>query len=442
MTSENIIQIKVQHKNWLIKGFLVLMLMLASLFTALLPLIVSFDGYIKTMLYIIGGVLFVIFTAIFVHILYKECKPDNALVLTAHGFTDNKNIGEGIEIEWTNVSSVKMMGKANMPFLGVTLENSDIILAQMKKKPAAEMRENIEQNLPTILIPQKDVRISINELKNLFTKFVREARVLKNDSPKKPKNNPFSTDDVLRAFGKLPENDKADEDIKSEHELPEKINDKEISQPFENPEQPLIDDCTGEKQKHVSASDSFYEALRAKAMAKSEAKSTKTVAPESVETLDSVINSTSQGDEMPEEIKELLSKAKSSRISELEKILSDTDVPYAASREEQKSDTSIEADIKTSDHTVDIEEAPIEDERLQDGCSEDTSGNEPFEVTLGSLIENALQADDENCISEESVDPIMEDIKKLDAFRDENTDTKEFIIGLSEKVASFDQNDD
>ena len=149
------------------------------------------------------------------------------------------------------------------------------------------MRENIEQSLPTILIPQSSVRISIKELKALFSKFSREARALESDTLKKPKNNPFTTDDVLRAFGKLPKNETNDNPEKdttpdsddnnvapmtSTKEVAPVMNG-EITVPFEIPEDVVSAETTEDKDRKISASDSFYEALRAKASVKTPARS-------------------------------------------------------------------------------------------------------------------------------------------------------------------------
>ena len=83
MTNENIIEIKKQQKGWFGKGFLFLTLMLVSLYISLMPLISAFANKNSSIFYVVGFSLFIIFTFAFVLNIYKTCKPDNALVLSA-----------------------------------------------------------------------------------------------------------------------------------------------------------------------------------------------------------------------------------------------------------------------------------------------------------------------------------------------------------------------
>ncbi len=363
--NENHIEIKEQRKNWLLKGFIILVLMLISLFIALLPLLFEFNKSANAAFLAIGGVLFTALTALFVLNLYKVCKPRISLILNAHGFIDTKNVGNGIEIEWTNVSSVKVLGKSDMPFLGICLENSDITMAKMKKNLAAEMRENIAENLPAILIAQNDVAISINELKDMFSKFAREARTLENDVPKKPKNNPFSTDDVLRAFGHLPSVDDVDNTATREIPLNAVQDQQTISnndnntssdlfseEPSAEPtiiEQPITKDDVStvqSAQKTGFDNNSFYEALREKASANIE-KPASNVAKDEIESVDKA------GENISAEIDELLSKTKSSRIDELGKILADNNTPFTYQRTDtQKSEFAFEDEDENNNEAV------------------------------------------------------------------------------------------
>ena len=125
--NDNQILIKDKRKAIFVKGIIILLLMLISLFVALFPFISVNEKSIDIVFYIVGGVLFVLFTSIFIYILYKECKPNDALILTSKGFISPKHIGSEIQIEWTNVASVKILGKQDMPFLGISLENCDIV---------------------------------------------------------------------------------------------------------------------------------------------------------------------------------------------------------------------------------------------------------------------------------------------------------------------------
>ena len=150
--NESNINIKERNSNMLVQGVLYLFGSVMSLIIALTPFLSSDAMKIKTVFYIVGGALFALFASMFVLLLYKECNPKNAIVITSRGFYDRNNVGEGILVEWTNVASVKMLKRNQNPFFGIILENTDIVLAQMNKKNSQEMRENIEENLPHIII--------------------------------------------------------------------------------------------------------------------------------------------------------------------------------------------------------------------------------------------------------------------------------------------------
>ncbi|MBQ9848020.1 MAG: hypothetical protein IJO64_03060 [Clostridia bacterium] len=357
---ERSIVIKERSNGLISKGFMFLLLMLASLLGALMPLLVSGISDFALYFYIGGGALFVLFTVLFVVLLIKESKPKDALILNARGFIDTKNVGADIEIEWTNVASVKLIARRDNPLLGVTLENSDIVLAKMKKKQAAEMRENIEENLPTILIAQSDVRISIEELKKHFTKLARDARILEQAPQTKPKSNPFTTDDVLRAFGKLP---------KESNETPvEETAQSEGDEPINN-----TDTVTTEKQSTDPASDSFYASLYKSANVVNE----ENIQDNETETAEEEPKDTEY---MPPEIQELLGRAKATRIAEIEKILAD---PNATVTHKVPSNASQQPDPS---------EAPAaQDNGLN---TEKPQSSNDDEVTIDSLIE-ALPGTDE-----------------------------------------------
>ncbi len=196
----NHIVIKEQQKDWLLKGFIYLGLMILSLVFTFIPLFSGNDNG-KIIFYVIGGLAFTASTTVFVLLLYKVCNPGIAMILNARGFIDKKNVGDRIVIDWTNVSAIKQLGKNDLPYLGISLENSDIVLAQMKSKEADAMRENFNNNLPAILIAQNEICMPVKELKELFTKYAREARALASDNEhNKQKVNPYSTDDVIKTF--------------------------------------------------------------------------------------------------------------------------------------------------------------------------------------------------------------------------------------------------
>ena len=88
--------------------------------------------------------------------------------------------------------------------LGISFDNSDMIIDELHKRAADEMRGNLNENLPALIISQSEIRMPLKELRDLFKRFIREARTLEDNSAVAQKANPYTTDDVLRAFGKLP----------------------------------------------------------------------------------------------------------------------------------------------------------------------------------------------------------------------------------------------
>ncbi len=455
MTNENIIEIKKQHKGWFAKGIFFLILTLASLYVSLMPFISKFANKNSKLFFVSGFSLFVIFAFAFVFNIYKTCNPENALILSAHGFIDNINIGNDIEIEWTNVIAVKMLGKASMPYLGITLENTDILITKVKKKAALEIRENINQNLPTILIPQSNVKTPIKELKDTFTKFVREARLLEKNSQQKTKNNPFTTDDVLRAFGKLP-TEESDVEINSSNIPSENAGDvssrnvpnetsqnspdtentditnndthefirnenisSKISTPFEVPND--ISSNPNKENGVKSASDSFYEALRSKASARANEQNTDTSFSSAKNPKDITQSTDISESDMPEEIKEILRRAKSSKISEIEEILSTNDIPYSLSRETDSQDTQNSLDKEGISNTEAFEEAVFADDDKSEESSPDL-----FEDTS---LDFAIKEEQSDCSEEISPRHIGDVLSYGDDERNSNDES--FNINLS-----------
>ncbi len=385
------IEIKEQRKGIFAKGLSILALMIISLTVALFPYLSESAMKNALVFFIIGGIAFVVFTTVFVLILIKEYNPNNALILSSHGFIDLKNVGDDIEIEWTNIASVKMLGKGTMPFLGIVLENSDIVMARMKKVASDKMRKNIEDGLPAILISQKEVRIPIRDLRDIFIKFVRESRLLQKDAPKKTKTNPFTTEDVLRAFGKLPnEATVVKEDAHSEETTEEKVINSDNS------------------------SDAFYDTLYEMGV-----QSSQPVASIDDKTEDNRVFSNDEPvlipenddvsnddvTEMPDELKEILSRARSSKISELEKILSESDVPYSLARNqsvnhktEKTEQTPLDAQDSSAIERSDSEHRnltepdlslPNEFYKKDEGENQDKDND--FEHNLDIMLSNAFK---------------------------------------------------
>ena len=411
--NESNINIKERNSNMLVQGVLYLFGSVMSLIIALTPFLSSDAMKIKTVFYIVGGALFALFASMFVLLLYKECNPKNAIVITSRGFYDRNNVGEGILIEWTNVASVKMLKRNQNPFFGIILENTDIILAQMNKKNSEEMRENIEENLPHIIISQKEVRTPIKDINDIFVKLIRESRVLKHDSDRKAKNNPFTTDDVLRAFGKLPAKE---EDVTQDavDDVIDQQND-EVAANNVSTASPAPADVNKEpKDAEESVNeDSFYAALKQKTdkndlheELSTTSESTSTVSNKEDKT-DVIIEQTDDiPDDMPDEIKEILAKSRSSKISEIEKLLTDSDTPISHRKQQQE---EIAVSVTTDSEPVDTETFDVNNES-------DSIDN--LEISLNSQDKATKNA------------------------HDSNTDTKEFITAKVLIEPEEDEDDD
>ncbi len=364
---ENSIFIKEKRKDLFTRGFIVLALMIVSLLCAFAPILMSGINDGAAAFYIIGGLLFTAFLSMFVYLLYKEFHPNILLILGSRGFVDKKNVGDGIEIEWTNVASVKLLGNKEMPYLGITLENSDIVMAKMKKREAEEMRDNIDESLPHILIAQNEVYIPISELKDTFARLVRESRILNSDNTaQKTKHNPFTTDDVLRAFGKLPSNSETHEEYDDYMDVQ--------SDEHDNTDQHIISDMityTSVEQSSFSAQielddtpnspDSDIDIAVASNPSDS-ADITSDIETDADE--DAAVpllsykpeNDDASFDELSAEINEFFSRAKFSKISELGKILNENDVPYSISKEKPKAENGNESIQNTDSHNLTSEE--------------------------------------------------------------------------------------
>lgn len=411
--NESNINIKERNSNMLVQGVLYLFGSVMSLIIALTPFLSSDAMKIKTVFYIVGGALFALFASMFVLLLYKECNPKNAIVITSRGFYDRNNVGEDILVEWTNVASVKMLKRNQNPFFGIILENTDIVLAQMNKKNSKEMRENIEENLPHIIISQKEVRTPIKDINDIFVKLIRESRVLKHDSDRKAKNNPFTTDDVLRAFGKLPAKE---EDVTQDavDEVIDQQNDEVAANDVStaSPAPAAVNKEPKDAEESVNE-DSFYAALKQKTdkndlheELSTTSESTSTVSNKEDKT-DVIIEETDDiHDDMPDEIKEILAKSRSSKISEIEKLLTDSDTPISHRKQQQE---EIAVSATTDSESVDTETFDVNNES-------DSIDN--LEISINSQDKTTKNA------------------------HDSNTDTKEFITAKVLIEPEEDEDDD
>lgn len=487
--ADNRIEIKERRSDLLSKGITFLIFAIISLIFTLLPLVSSFAKETPLPFYLIGGLLFVAFISLFSFLIYKEFKPGYALLLDSHAFIDKKNVGEGIEIQWTNVSSVKLLGRRNVSYLGITLENSDIVIAKMKKGAADEMRENIEEGLPSILISQNDVRISVKELKEIFIKYIREARTVENGVPKKPKNNPFSTEDVLRAFGKLPPKEECESPVKSNDEEPQSELGIEDNETYDSTStivvecEPVEDESIANKmsdlntiepaiiapdrhaqdsaeQLTIGSFDSFYEILKTKA-ANENSSEVSILEPdmngyeapaepeepmefpsdenEVTEAYEKTIEPVDASEEdIPDEIKEILSRARSSKISELEKMLNDKDTPVSYSKAKSSAVTYSAEEIASNEASFEsntaVDVCPIVEivpEKVDVISPEDTVENS--HIITPNITFNDEDASDEKSEEIDDFQIVLPD----DLFESSNKDsvniTLDSLIGLAEK---------
>lgn len=358
--NHNRIEIKEKRVNFLTLGVLWLVLSVGSLFFALMPYLYDFASEKKMAFLIIGGLSFVFFASMFVLLLLRELKPQNALVLSNRGFLA-ATLGNDVLIEWTNVSGIGIFGTKKMPLFGIRLENNDIVIAQLSSRAAEEMRENLEDNLPSILIRQQDIRTPLKELKELFNKFIRESRALGTAEAQKPKSNPFSTEDVIRAFGGS-EADVADYMADSAGAKKTAVSDSEVHDVFSELDTsiPLKEESV--KKQPSGSQDEFFEILQKKtaspvkidsaetrsdfsASAEAGEQDTAKAAPAAQAVSDQAVSD--EDIEVSDEINELLSSVKLTKIPEIEKMLSDPNLPYSLSRDAQvKTEASIAPVIK------------------------------------------------------------------------------------------------
>ena len=307
--NSNCISVKSNNASFLTKGIMWLALMVLSMICAFMPVFAGIEGGGATALKVVGWAVFAVSAVIFVLLLVSELRPRDAIVLDSRGFKENQHI-DGAEVEWTNVSSVGIYGTKKSPLFGITLENNDIVIDKLRKRAADEMRENIEDNLPSILIAQGEVKMPLRELRDLFNRFIREARTLEdNNAIHKQKVNPFTTEDVLRAFGQLPKKEDAPAEAPAEAEKTKALPDNA-----------------------AKSDDDFYAALRMKVGEKA------SLEPVNEDALkeDSAPSAPAHADEddnIPAEMKEILAKAKSQKIAEIERMLANKEVPYSAVRE-------------------------------------------------------------------------------------------------------------
>ena len=322
-------EIKEKQKGFLAKGIMWLIFALLSLLLAFLPLISDFADKNKIAFFTVGGICFIFFAFMFVMLLIKELKPSNAVVLDSKGFKLCNQFGNDVIIDWANVESVEIFGTQKEPVLGVKLENTDMVIASLHKKAADDMRENIEENLPSILIYQNEIRMSLSELKTVFDRFIRDARVFDHVETKSRKKNPFKSEDVIRAFGGTEEdvqsicnNKNISEQADNKESAADEFYNSVMNTPSKKESEQIADDQKGkenepEKEMQTAPSDiAENEHTQGQNNLNSENPS----------------DSVEKTDAMPDDFKDLLSNVRSNKISEIEKILSSDEVPYSSAK--------------------------------------------------------------------------------------------------------------
>ncbi len=401
------IEIKGQQRDWLIKGFIYLGLMIMSLAFAFIPLLIGGMGSANIIFYALGGISFAAFTALFVLLLYKVCNPGVALILSARGFIDKKNVGEKILIEWTNVSSIKQLGKKGYLYLGISLENTDIVIAKMKSREAEEMRENLNDNLPAILISQSEIQMPIKDLKDLFTKFAREARVFTQNTNTENSNIKHNIEENAPLENTVITSEENNNQTTVE-QLFDETNSTESSEVSVVEIETATPEVTSTDNEVQTIANNFYEELLKQAETESTSEN-----PISIENKQTQLsnqtedtsplmpnNNISENQEenikpeedtivISQEFTDILNSARSTKIAELDKILNDNlKIPTDLSENKTSDGTSDNFDFK-------IENTPTKSEiKISD---------------LESMIENALS----NAESSEKTEKQDDDISKI-----------------------------
>lgn len=177
MKTDNI-RIKRKNSDFLLCGGMYLLLVLVGIFLIGLPFL-SFapsSGGPKIFLVVLGILCIGVGGTLYGMLLYRGLCPQDALIITNKGMTNHLVGGkEGVYIEWTNVSSMKIFGLSKAPMLGLSLEDNDSYLSLLTGRHEKEAQANLEVGLPIIAIAQKDIFLPIGELKNLFSRMIKGA---------------------------------------------------------------------------------------------------------------------------------------------------------------------------------------------------------------------------------------------------------------------------
>lgn len=191
MTNDNI-RIK-RKRHFILYGLLSLVILIAGVLLIAMPFLQEKLAN-PTLFYVIGSILVLLGLASYALVLVQEILFPDALVLTNKGFYNHLIGGrEGVYVDWTDVTSIKIFGLSKSPSLGLTLENTEDYLQMLDGRQLARATENIAMDLPLIEIPQRCVDLPISELKALFSRMVKGALSWESYSSQGKKAEPAKT---------------------------------------------------------------------------------------------------------------------------------------------------------------------------------------------------------------------------------------------------------
>ena len=199
-------------------------MLIVSLICLFIPFVSGYTG-IKNIIYLVaGGAGTVYFAFMTSRLLFSRMMKQTALVITEKGIYDYTvcGIGAGL-IERSSITSIKVMGSADKPMLGIVINDPRPIYLKAKKKVVEEMKLNVEAGLPTILIYTKDVAMPIRELAKKIQE-VMNGEWHGNEQPApKPQYNAGDVKSNLEKKGIKPIDD--EEDLASEENVESGNND-------------------------------------------------------------------------------------------------------------------------------------------------------------------------------------------------------------------------
>ncbi len=201
MVKNDNIRIKKKEANFFLYGFGSLLTVLLGIFLIALPFLLELNGTALLLLPIIGSLVLVVGGILYAMVVYRGLKPKDALIITNKGFTNCLLGGkDGVYVEWTGITSMKVFGLTKSPMLGLSLADNDAYLASLDGGALKDARANVDLGLPIIAIAQRDVFLQINELKNLFSRMIKGAISWEHYSAQGKKSEEDRTDSETPAF--------------------------------------------------------------------------------------------------------------------------------------------------------------------------------------------------------------------------------------------------